>query len=63
LLYHIYDIKNAKLSLEEGEKLCLLDINTEKILYAGVIIDLGNIYIYENAYTKAKSLFSKKKEA
>jgi tetratricopeptide (TPR) repeat protein len=59
LLYHIHDVKNAKLKLEEAEKLCLLDINTEKILYAGVIIDLGNIFIYENAYNKAKALYEK----
>lgn len=59
LLYHIYDIKNAKLKLEEAEKLCLSHISSEKILYAAVIIDLGNIFIYENAYTKAKVLYEK----
>jgi tetratricopeptide (TPR) repeat protein len=59
LLYHINDINNAKLKLEEAEKLCLLDVNTEKILYAGVIIDLGNIFMYESAYTKAKALYER----
>jgi len=46
LLYHIYDIENARLKLEEAEKLCLSDVNTEKILYANVIMDLGNILMH-----------------
>ena len=59
LLYHIYDIENARLKLEEAEKLCLLDVNTEKILYANVIMDLGNIFMHQNTYIKAKALYEK----
>jgi tetratricopeptide (TPR) repeat protein len=59
LLYHIHNIVNAQVKLEEAERLCLQYVNTEKILYAGVITDLGNIFIYENSYTKAKELYEK----
>jgi tetratricopeptide (TPR) repeat protein len=57
--YYAFNLEKAKDTMQEAERLCLIDPNANTQLYGLVLRNLGNVYVQQGALVDAEACYQK----